>query len=295
MNYVIDGTNYVFEKNNQHNLEHLRNRLKFIHQFLFLEQHDRAIADSSFNEKILDNDEAKTALLEVSDYDQKNMLLYAFHYILEVTDFEEIGATPCSGTSTDEYSLNDQIYNGGELSFAELAYENDWNVISLNDLNVDQIKGTVLKNRDDSKNIFSISCEKQYYLCKSVSDKLCDLRFYQSFDNVSCVHNCEISDWTSLSSIERFKVLSTFYKEIDFIIKNDYSQVGRCPGKNPNRVESLSQIVKNCFEYRLLNPNYRIYFLKKSGQVVILFGRLKREAEITNAIQNKIKSLASNT
>ena len=293
MNYVIDGTSYILEENNQQALEFLRNRLRFMHELLFLKNHDRVISDFGFSEKVLDNEDVKSTLLMVSDYDEKNMLLYALHYILQITDFEDLGSIPHSGTSTDQYRFNNQTYRGEDLSFVELAYENDWDVLSLNPINIDNIKGDILKNRTDDKSIFIISSEKQYYLHKSVRGTLCDLRFYQSFDNVLCADHCQIDDWDSLSLVERLKVLSTFYKEIEHVINNNHSQIGRRPGRNQSRLENLNEIVSGCVGYRLANPNYRIYFLKKSGQVTILLGRLKRENEITASVKNKIRSIAN--
>ena len=124
-------------------------------------------------------------------------------------------------------------------------------------------------------------------LSKSLKDETYLSKYFCAFENVYCTKNCNFDNWNSLNEAERFRVLSIFLKEIVHVLYNEFSKLGRFPGRNSNRVEKIND---NLFEYRISNPNYRIYYSRFENKLIILKTLLKRRQSIsTDAMNNLLR------
>ena len=136
--------------------------------------------------------------------------------------------------------------------------------------------------------ICTIYNEKQLLLnyCLKCDDFLGE--YVSAFDNVFCSQNNSFDDWSSLGFEQRFKVLSMFYNEITYILRKEFSKLSRYPGKNKNRVEKIED---GLFEYRIDNPNYRLYFMRDKEKLIVLMGILKKSNCIAKKVKEKLKNL----
>lgn len=231
----------------------------------------------------LDNQSFRKALF-AQDYDMQWYLYSVLDKLLSVLDIINIA----TGQTTDCYMCNGQNYVGDEYSFAELCYENNYSALSLKEVDIDSFWIKIKKNKNDGKKISQISNPSQYYLNRSIKDSAFLLGYFSSIKNVACVDNCSFNDWDSITETERFKVLSTFYREATYILNMELDKLGHFNGKNRNRVEKIN--VK-LFEYRISNPNYRIYYTRRKEKLIIIHTILKKTAKIPNSTMNYLASL----
>jgi len=292
VDYIIDGKtlnlNYT---DTTINLNQIIQQFSFTYEFLIMEKRKKVYADAIICERLLDNQEFKQLLCTpLFDYDEVAYVFSMLDKIVEPLYIPNL----CCGSSEDKYFIDDIVIQGDNLSCEELSYENNLSIVSLTDINEDAISKIIAKNSysDFSKEIYYISSKSPYYLINNILSDSFQLEFFLSFPNVFLKNNTSIYDWNSITKRDRKTILSTFSKEIEHIINNNFSALGHTPG-NGNRIENLSNILSNCYGYRILNPNYRIYFLKEKDNVVILLGRLKRENQITEHVKSRIRSIAS--
>ena len=256
-------------------------QLKFSYDIIRLEMGDKVVKDIIAEEK-LGKQEFLDALC-TQDYDVQNYLRIILESFLSVTDVGGVN----SGERTDLYSTDDEKFVGGEYTFAELAYENNWNIISFDCVEMEYMIKQVSKNSINAKKVYHIYNRKQLLLCKSIDNYTFLPKYCCSFEDVYCVKNCSFDDWNSLSETKRFKVLSLFYKEIGYVIHNELSRLGRYPGRNSNRVEKIND---NLFEYRISNPNYRIYYSRGGNKLIVLKAMLKdRQTISTGTMDNLVR------
>ena len=243
---------------------------------------DLIIKDIVADER-LDNQSFREALL-AQDYDIQGYLYSFLNNLLSVLDVDNL----VTGQTTDCYMCNGQNYVGDEYYFAELCYENNYSVLSLKEVSIDSFWIKIVKNKNGDKKVSQVSNSSQYYLNRAISDSAFLLRFFSSIKNVACIENCSFNDWDSITETERFKVLSMFYKEATHILNMELDKLGHFKGKNKNRVEKIND---NLFEYRISNPNYRIYYSRRTGKLIIIFTILKKTAKIPSTTMHHLVSL----
>ncbi len=284
MYYVTKGSTIDTHFENREDLFcDLMGELKFSYDTICLEMDERVVKDIVAEDK-LSNEEFLDALF-TQDYDVQNYLRLILDSFLSVTDV--VGAN--CGEATDIYSVDNEDFAGDQYTFAELAYENNWNVVSFNRVEADKMIETITKNSSNGKKIYYISDKSQFLLYKSLNCDTFLTKYCSSFENVYCVRNCSFDNWDSLSETERFRVVSVFFKEIGYVIHNEFSKLGRFPGRNSNRVEKINN---NLFEYRISNPNYRIYYSRNEEKLIILKGLLKRRQDIPTGTMNNLVHLS---
>lgn len=282
MYYVTKGstinTNCAYSEDFFYNL---MEQLKFSYDIIRLEMGDKVVKDIIAEEK-LGKQEFLDALFS-QDYDVQNYLRLILDSFLSVTDVVAANA----GRGTDIYSADDEKLVGDQYTFAELAYENNWNVISFYCVEVDEMVRPIAKNSIGQKKIYYICNRSQLLLCKCLDNNTFLPKYCCSFEDVYCVRNCGFGDWDSLQERERFKVLSLFYKEIGYVIHNEFNKLGHFPGDNSNRVEKINN---NLFEYRIANPNYRIYYSRGGNKLIVLKTMLKdRQTISTGTMDNLVR------
>ena len=284
MHYVIKGS--TINSNREYSEDffyNLMEQLKFSYDIIRVEMDDKVVKDI-IAEEMLGNKEFLDALW-VQDYDVQNYLRIILDSFLSVTDVDGVN----SGERTDMYSTDDEKFIGGEYAFAELAYENNWNVISFEYVEVHDMIKPITKNSINQKKIYHICNKSQLLLCKSLDNDMLLPKYCCSFEDVYCVKSCNFDDWDSLRNRERFKVLSLFYKEIGYVIHNEFSKLGHFPGENSNRVEKIND---NLFEYRIANPNYRMYYSRDENKLIILKGMLKDRQTISTGTMDNLLRLS---
>lgn len=226
--------------------------------------------------------------LSAQDYDIQNYLWSMLTSILSVTDVPGVFC----GTESDLYSFGGRQYLGDQYSFVELAYENEWPIVSLKPVDLENISSVVTKNGDSPKTVYSVCDLSQLYFIKALTNGQYLGEYFTSFDKVYCVRNCTFDHWDSVHATGRFKVLATFYREIRHIVHNEFDKLGRFPGRKANRVEKIND---NLFEYRIANPNYRIYYTRKEDKIVIVLSALKRRGNISASMMNNLMQLKNYT
>lgn len=257
-------------------------QLKFSYDVVQCEMNDRVVKDIVAEEEF-SNEEFLEALSS-QEYDTQNYLILVLDSFLSITDVDSI----ICGDADDRYSVDDEEKFGDQYTFAELAYENEWNVISFDCVNVDNMVKTITKNSHNRKKVYNISDRSQLLLSKSLKDETYLSKYFCAFENVYCTKNCNFDNWNSLNEAERFRVLSIFLKEIVHVLYNEFSKLGRFPGRNSNRVEKIND---NLFEYRISNPNYRIYYSRFENKLIILKTLLKRRQSISTDTMNNLLRL----
>ena len=282
MNYVLNGNTINFgETYDNVFFEKLKDALHFPCEILRKSMHKKIIKDIITEDKI-GSQEILDALL-LQDYDIQCYIWSLLDSLLSVTDVPDI----IYGTTNDSYRINDDCYRGDEYSFAELAYENNWGIVSFSDVAAEEIFTEITKNDVDSKTINVANELKQIYLIEAVSEGDFLGRFFTSFDRVFCVRNCNFNDWGSIPISGKQKVLITYYKEIEHVIHNEFDKLGHFHGRNTSRVLKIND---NLFEYRVSNPNYRIYYTRADDNIVILLTLLKDRPDIsTNTMNNLMR------
>ncbi len=282
MNYVLNGdTINSSEPYDGEFFEKLKDALYFPCEVLRNSMHKKIVKDIATEDKI-GNQEILDALL-LQDYDMQGYIRSLLDSLLSVTDVPDI----VYGVTSDSYCINGVDYRGDEYSFAELAYENNWGIVSFSDVATEEIFAKITKNGVNSKIINVASELKQVYLAEAVNNDNFLGKFFASFDRVFCVRNCSFNDWGSIHEPEKQKVLITYYKEIEHVVHNEFDKLGHFPGKNSNRVEKIND---GLFEYRLSNPNYRIYYTRVDDKIVILLTLLKNRTDISkNTMDNLIR------
>lgn len=263
----------------------LKKKFYFSYEVLHLKEHEQIVKDMDLEEKLSDYDLFNALLLQ--DYDVQNYILAILDAFLSITDISEAAF----GTQDDIYSYEGKEYKGDQYSFVELAFENNWNVISLKDIDLDRMSSLVLKNGKENKKIYNICNITQWYLTKSLICEHFLEKYFSSFDKVYCIQNCA-NDWASINISQRLKILSTFYREVEYVVHNELNKLGHFPGKNTNRVEKIND---NLFEYRLSNPNYRIYYTRKNEKLVIILCMLKRQGKISKTTMNNLVRLKNSS
>lgn len=282
MNYVLNGKTINFgETYDNVFFEKLKDALHFPCEILRKSMHKKIIKDIITEDKI-GSQEIFDALL-LQDYDIQCYIWSLLDSLLSVTDVPDI----IYGATNDSYRINDDYYRGDEYSFAELAYENNWAIVSFSDVAAEEIFTEITKNDVDSKTINVASELKQVYLIEAISEGAFLGRFFTSFDRVFCVRNCNFNDWDSIPKSGKQKVLITYYKEIEHVIHNEFDKLGHFHGRNTSRVLKIND---NLFEYRVSNPNYRIYYTRANDNIVILLTLLKDRSDIsTNTMNNLMR------
>lgn len=262
----------------------LREQLYFAFDVMHVERNATIVKDIVFEEKF--GNQKFLNALNAQDYDTRGYLQLILDSFASITDVDE---TIC-GEATDVYSINDQQFVGDQYTFAELAYENNWYIISFLPVEMGNLTVKIDKNSIDTKEMYNICNTSQLLLCNSLKNDIFLGEFYSSFDCVYCSEKYSFEDWASLSHDKRLKVLSTFYSEITYIVHNQFQKLKRFPGKNPSRVEKIGN---DLFEYRIANPNYRIYYTRDSDKLILLKGMLKRRQTIANATMKRLVELKS--
>lgn len=282
MYYVLNGnTISISESYDGAFFEKLKDTLYFPCEVLCKSMHKKIVMDFNAEDKI--GSQAILDALLLQDYDIQGYIYSLLGSLLTVTDVPDI----VCGTTCDSYCANDVNYCGDEYSFAELAYENNWGIVSLAEVSPEETFIKITKNDVDSKTINIASELKQVYLSEAINNDSLLGRFFTSFDKVFCVRNCNFNDWKSINETGKQKVLITFYKEIEHVLHNEFDKLGHFPGRNSNRVEKIND---DLFEYRLSNPNYRIYYTRVDDKLVILLTLLKDRSNISkNTMENLIR------
>lgn len=280
MYYVVNGDTINFsEPYDGEFFKKLKDALSFPCEDLRNSMRKKIVKDITTEDKI-GKQEILDALL-LQDYDIQGYIYSLLDSLLSVTDVPNI----VCGTTSDSYCVNDANYRGDEYSFAELAYENDWGIVSLSEVSPEEIFIKIIKNDVNSKTINIASELKQVYLSEAINNDSFLGRFFTSFDQVFCVRNCNFNNWKSINEAERQKILITFYKEIAHVLHNEFDKLGHFPGRNSNRVEKIND---GLFEYRLSNPNYRIYYTRVDSNLVILLTLLKNRPDISKKTMDNL-------
>ena len=282
MNYVLNGDTIIFgESYDSVFFEKLKDALYFPCEVLRKSMHRKIVKDITTEDKI-GNQEIFDALL-LQDYDMQGYIWSLLDSLLSVTDVPEI----VYGGTSDSYCINDVIYRGDEYSFAELAYENNWGIVSFSDVAAEDIFTKITKNNVNIKTINVASELKQVYLAEAVNNGNFLGRFFTSFDRVFCVRNCNFNDWDSIHETGKQKVLITYYNEIEHVVHNRFDKLGHFHGKNPSRVLKIND---ELYEYRISNPNYRMYYTRIDDKLIILLTLLKNRSDIsTNTMNNLVR------
>lgn len=259
----------------------LKEILIFPYEDLLIQCKEQIVKDLIF-EAQTSKDDFINALFS-HDYDISQYIMLMLTSFLSVTEIPEVNC----GVQNDIYNYRGNQYKGDQYSFVELAYENDWCVISSKPVELDKIVTKITKNETEIKKMYEICDLKQFYLVKSLDNEIFLGNYFSSFDSVYCVQNCLFDNWDSIDITGKLKILSTYYKEIHHVIHNEFDKLGHFPGKNSNRVEKIND---DLFEYRLANPNYRIYYTRKEDKLIILLCMLKKRGNISiNTMNNLIR------
>lgn len=282
MAYILNSNTISFDDEyTDEFFAQLKEALSFPYENLCIQSKEQIIKDYLFEEQTSKEDFINT--LYSHDYDISQYIMLMLSSFLSITDIPEASC----GIQSDIYNYGGNQYNGDLFSFVELAYENDWCIISAKPVEVDNVVTKIIKNATELKNIYEISDSKQFYLVKSLDNESFLGSYLSSFDNVYCVQNCLFENWDSINATGKLKILSTYHKEISHVIHNEFDKLGHFPGRNSNRVEKIND---NLFEYRLANPNYRIYYTRKEDKLIILLCMLKKRGKIsTNTMNNLVR------
>lgn len=283
MKYVLNSSTITF--NDEYTDEffaELKEKLQFPYEVLLLGNNETIVKDMLLDDKTSNEDFINAVNLQ--DYDVRQYVSLMLSSFLSIFDVSDINY----GTTNDYYFFKGIKYSGDQYSFVELAYENDWCIISLEPIQLDCLVDKAIKNGSENKKIYEISDSTQFYLEKSLNSENSLGRYFSSFEKVYCVKNCSFFNWSSIEKTGRFKVLSTFYREIEHVIHNEFDKLGHFPGRNSNRVEKIGD---NLFEYRLSNPNYRIYYTRRDDNFVILLSMLKKRGKISSSTMNNLMRL----
>ena len=262
----------------------LREKLYFAYDVMRVQRNVTIVKDITAEDKF-GNEDFLNALYR-QDYDLIGYLSLMLDSFVSISDIDEV----LCGVPTDGYDVDNQHFVGEEYTFAELAYENDWCVLSFEPVDIEAVTIKIAKNSANVKKAYYISNIKQFLLCASLKDDTILGEFYSSFDDVYCSIYCSFENWDSLTIDKRFKVLATFYDEIIHIVNNQFQNLRRFPGNNQSRVE---RIRNNLFEYRIANPNYRIYYTRDNNKIVLLKCMLKRRQTIANTTLKRLEELKS--
>ena len=292
MYYILDGKTLNLENlSADETISLIRYKFQFAYDFLYLEQKEQIIADLEVCKKVLENNILQDLVSSSNDYD----LICYWYFLQDAIIYPDKLDDLKIGNETDFYDDTVDVVNGEGFSCEELCYENNATAVKFCDIQVENLVKKITKNHQETKEIFQVSCVSEYYLVKSVSSSEFLVDFFNSFSSVKCLKNSRIENWSSLTAKQRRRVLSTFYKEVNHIVNGEFHMLGRPPGRSGERIFKIPEVIHNCYEYRILNPNFRIYFLMETGQVIILLGRLKSETSLTEAIKLRLKSIASIT
>ncbi len=287
MYYVLNGS--TVDVNNIYNedfFNKLKEDLSFPYEISRAPNKGIVVKDFIAEEK-LDNHELINSLWGLDDYDLMSCVGYQLDSLVSITDIQEA----CYGTENDIYFVENIDHQGGQFGFAELSYENNWNVISLKSTTIDDLDLNITKNGVYTNELYQLSDLTQFYMVEAIAEENLMGRYFSSFDRVYCVQNCTFNNWDSLSKLDRKKVLTLFYKEIYYVIHNEFDKLGHYPGKNPNRLEKIDD---NLFGYRISNPNYRIYFSRKREYLGIVACMLKDRGDISSSVKNNLNRLKNN-
>ncbi len=282
MYYVLKGkTINITEQYDNNFFNQLKDDFYFPYEVLHVLEHKNIVKDIEAEERVGSQELIEALLLQ--DYDIQGYIWTMLDSLLSVTDVPDI----ICGTTSDSYYVDGINYQGDNYSYAELAYENDWCVVSMSNIKVEDIITKIVKNDNVGKNIYQVSNLTQMYLAKAINDVSLLEKYFTSFERVSCVQNCAFENWTSINELGRQKILTTFYKEIKHVVHNEFDKLGHFPGRNSNRVEKIND---DLFEYRLSNPNYRIYYTRVDDKLVILLTLLKDRSDISkNTMDNLMR------
>lgn len=286
MYYVLNGNTINVNKTYDNNFfNQLKDVFYFPYEILHVLNNKNIVKDMK-TEDTLEDQKLIDALL-LQDYDIQNYIWTMLDSFLSVTDVPDV----VCGTTSDKYSIENKYYQGDQYSFAELAYENEWYVVSLENVSVENMVYKAIKNDLDNKTIYTISNLTQLYLAKAINDMRFLGKYFTSFDQVYCVLNCEFNNWESINKVDRLKILTTFYTEIKHVLHNEFDKLGHFHGRNANRVEKIND---NLFEYRVSNPNYRIYYTRKNDNLGIILTMLKKRGRISKSTMNHLIRLKNN-
>lgn len=282
MYYVLKGNSIDIDKPYDSDFfNKLKDDFYFPYEILRIANNKNIVMDMETESKIRSQELVDALFLQ--DYDIQGYIQSMLDSFLSVTDIPAINY----GSPSDVYSVDGISYQGDQYSFAELAYENNWYIVSVTNIEVEDMITKAVKNDVSNKTIYILSNITQVYLAKAINDEGFLGEYFTSFDQVFCVKNCTFGNWTSVNKIGRQKILTTFYKEIKHVIHNEFDKLGHFPGRNSNRVEKIND---NLFEYRLSNPNYRIYYTRINDKLVILLTLLKDRTDIsTNTMNNLLR------
>lgn len=286
MYYVLNGNTIdISEPYDSNFFNQLKDDFYFPYEVLRVSNHKSIVKDIE-TEKKIGSQELVDALL-LQDYDIQGYICAMLDSFLSITDVPNI----VCGTTSDSYSIDSDDYQGDQYSFAELAYENNWCIVSNSNVEVEDMVTKIVKNDVCNKTRYKVSNLTQVYLAKAVNDENFLGKYFTSFDRVFCVRNCTFDNWTSINETGRQKILTTFYKEIEHVIHNKFGKLGHFHGRNTNRVEKIND---NLFEYRISNPNYRIYYTRADDKLIILLSLLKDRSDISTTTMSKLMNLKNN-
>lgn len=290
MYYILDGKTLDLENLNADEIISLiKYKFEFVYDFLYLGQKQQIVADLEVCKKILENTMIQDVVSSSNDYD----LIYYWYFLLDAIICPDKLDNLKLGNETDFYCDGVVEVKGENFSCEELCYENKAIAVKFCDIHIEDLVKKITKNSQETREVFQVTCVTEYYLVKSVFSSAFLVDFFTSFSCVKCLKNSRIEDWDSVTEKERRRILSTFYKEIKYIVSGQFHMLGRPPGKRGERIVKIPEVIHNCYEYRILNPNFRIYFLLETGQVIVLIGRLKSENSLTEAVKQRIRSIAS--
>ncbi len=283
MYYVLNGNTIdINEPYDSDFFNKLKDDFYFPYEVLRVSNRQSIVKDIETEKKIA-NQELVEAL-SLQDYDIQGYIWSMLDSLLSVTDVPDI----VCGTTKDSYCIDSIYYQGDQYSFAELAYENNWHIVSTTNVAVENLVTKVVKNSICNKTIYQVSNLMQVYLARATYDEQFLGQYFTSFDQVFCVKNCRFENWSSIDEIGRQKVLTTFYKEIEHVVHNEFHALGHFHGRNSNRVEKIND---DLFEYRISNPNYRIYYTRENDKIVILLTLLKTRSNISVNTMNNLMRL----
>ena len=283
MNYVTNGETLNLDSEYTYEFFcELKDKLSFAYELLCLKRKKRVVKDIILEKKFVEEKFIEALLTQ--DYDLSGYLFLILNNMLSITDLQAVNC----GKNTDKYCIDEKQYSGDQYTFAELAYENDWPVVSFENITIQNVVKKIIKNSSEEKKTCNICNEKQFLICNCLKSDEYWGEYVSAFDNVYCSLNYSFEDLKSLRFDGKFKILSMYYTEIIHILNNELEKLSRFPGRNKNRVEKIDDGI---FEYRIDNPNYRIYYTRDKDNLIILMGRLKKESKIRKSIKDQLNRL----
>ena len=213
----------------------------------------------------------------VQDDDVRTFISLFFSRIISVVDVSGIRM----GQDSDVYLLNNEQFNGNHFSVAEIAYENNYPIISPHFNS--KISLVEIQKNNKKKQRYQLCDKNHYFVYKGSNDEKYISIFlqYLGFD----IHpKFKVDAWDNLASENKIKILEKIANDSNDLIAKRFNKLGRV-GRS-NRVVRITNL--DIYEYKITinNGTYRVYFKAHDSSTMMCLFYQKKTQKISSQLMN---------